>query len=39
MVKNNMFNGINLPSIALYSATEGLKVIKRFGYDDFKSRL
>lgn len=39
MVKNNTFNGINLPSIALYSAREGLRIIKRFGYDDFKSRL
>lgn len=39
MVKNNTFNGINLPSIAVYSEKEGVKVIKRFGYDDFKSRL
>lgn len=39
MVKNNMFNGVNLPAIALYNETEGFKIIKRFGYDDFKSRL
>jgi carboxynorspermidine decarboxylase len=39
MVKNNMFNGVNLPSIALYSETEGIKVIKQFGYEDYKSRL
>lgn len=39
MVKNNTFNGINLPSIALYNSTEGIKIIKEFGYDDFKSRL
>ncbi|NLV36498.1 MAG: carboxynorspermidine decarboxylase [Clostridiaceae bacterium] len=39
MVKNNTFNGINLPSIALYSTTEGLRITKRFGYEDFKSRL
>jgi len=39
MVKNNTFNGINLPSIAVYNDEEGLKVIKRFGYEDFKSRL
>ena len=39
MVKNNTFNGINLPSIALYSATEGIKTIKKFGYEDFKARL
>lgn len=39
MVKNNTFNGVNLPSIALYNESEGIKVIKRFGYGDFKSRL
>jgi len=39
MVKNNTFNGINLPSIALYNEEEGLWVIKEFGYEDFKSRL
>ncbi len=39
MVKNNMFNGVNLPSIALYSETEGVKVIRQFGYDEYKCRL
>ncbi len=39
MVKNNTFNGVNLPSIALYSESEGLRIIKRFGYADFRSRL
>lgn len=39
MVKNNTFNGLNLPSIALCSKTEGVKIIKRFGYEDFKTRL
>ena len=39
MVKNNTFNGVNLPSIALYSETEGIRIIKKFGYEDFKSRL
>lgn len=39
MVKNNTFNGINLPSIALYSKKGGAKVIKTFHYEDFKSRL
>ncbi len=39
MVKNNTFNGINLPTIALYSEDKGLQIIKQFGYDDFKSRL
>lgn len=39
MVKNNMFNGVNLPSIALYSEKEGLKVIRKFKYEDYCSRL
>ena len=39
MVKNNTFNGINLPSIAKYSEENGLEVIKEFGYEDFKGRL
>lgn len=39
MVKNTTFNGINLPSIALYTLDKELKIIKEFGYEDFKSRL
>lgn len=39
MVKNNTFNGINLPSIMLYSDEKGLELIKEFGYQDFKGRL
>lgn len=40
MVKTSTFNGINLPSIALWdSRTDDLEVIRRFGYADFKERL
>ncbi|HOP73355.1 MAG TPA: carboxynorspermidine decarboxylase [Thermoclostridium caenicola] len=39
MVKNNMFNGVNLPSIALFSEEDGIRILKRFGYSDYKSRL
>lgn len=39
MVKNNTFNGVNLPSIALFSENEGIKIIKQFSYEDFKNRL
>lgn len=39
MVKNNTFNGINLPSIAAFNEKEGIKIIKQFGYSDFKGRL
>ncbi|MBQ8568291.1 MAG: carboxynorspermidine decarboxylase [Oscillospiraceae bacterium] len=38
MCKNNTFNGINLPDIC-YNTSEGMKLIKRFGYEDFKCRL
>jgi len=39
MVKTNTFNGINLPSIARYSRKDGFQVVRRFGYEDFVSRL
>ena len=39
MVKNNTFNGIRLPSILSYNDIEGIKIIKEFGYEDFKNRL
>ena len=39
MVKNNTFNGVNLPSIALFGETTGMRVIRRFGYEDYASRL
>ncbi|MDO6461529.1 carboxynorspermidine decarboxylase [Granulosicoccaceae sp. 1_MG-2023] len=40
MVKTTTFNGINLPSIAIWnSETDALKVIREFGYADFRNRL
>lgn len=39
MVKNNTFNGIGLPSILSYNDVDGIKIIKEFGYEDFKGRL
>ncbi len=39
MVKNNTFNGINLPSIIVAETNGSLKTIKSFGYEDFKRRL
>lgn len=38
MVKNNTFNGINLPAIAV-CGEGGVQVVRTFGYEDFKSRL
>ncbi len=39
MVKTNTFNGINLPALAVYTEKEGLKVIRKFDYEDFRNRL
>jgi carboxynorspermidine decarboxylase len=39
MVKNHMFNGVNLPSIATYNEEDGIKIIRKFGYEDYSSRL
>ena len=39
MVKNNTFNGMPLPGIALLQADGMLKMVKSFGYADFKGRL
>jgi carboxynorspermidine decarboxylase len=39
MVKNNTFNGINLPSIAIFSDDHGIRLHKTFGYNDYKRRL
>lgn len=39
MVKNNTFNGIPLPDIAVMDESGECKVIRSFSYDDFKGRL
>lgn len=39
MVKSNMFNGMNLPSIAIFKKSGNIKLIRSFGYEDFKNRL
>ena len=39
MVKNNTFNGMCLPSIAVMDEKGVCRVVKRFGYEDFKERL
>lgn len=39
MVKNNTFNGINLPDIDILRSDGTVEVWKTFGYYDFKSRL
>jgi carboxynorspermidine decarboxylase len=40
MVKTTTFNGIRLPSIAIWnSETDALRVVRDFGYEEFKRRL
>lgn len=39
MVKNNTFNGMPLPAIALREKSGSCRIVKRFGYEDFKNRL
>jgi carboxynorspermidine decarboxylase len=40
MVKNNTFNGVQLPAIATYDPeNDTVKVIREFGYQDYRARL
>lgn len=39
MVKNNTFNGMPLPAIALLREDGEVEIVKKFGYEDFKRRL
>jgi carboxynorspermidine decarboxylase len=40
MVKTTTFNGVRLPSIAIWnSQTDAIRVVREFGYEDFKGRL
>ena len=39
MVKNNTFNGMPLPDIAVLHEDNTVEIIKSFGYEDFKMRL
>jgi carboxynorspermidine decarboxylase len=39
MVKNNTFNGVGLPSIAIRDAQKQVRIIRQFGYEDYRNRL
>ncbi len=40
MVKTNTFNGVNLPSIAVWNSnSDELRIVRQFDYTDFKTRL
>jgi carboxynorspermidine decarboxylase len=39
MVKNNTFNGVRLPSIAIRDSFGRVRIIREFGYQDYRNRL
>lgn len=39
MVKSTTFNGVQHPSIAIWTKENRLKIVREFGYEDFKNRL
>lgn len=39
MVKSTTFNGVKHPSIAIWTKDGSLKIVRKFGYEDFKNRL
>jgi len=39
MVKNNTFNGLRLPSIAMRKSSGEVVIVRKFGYEDYKNRL
>lgn len=39
MVKTTMFNGVSHPSIGIWTADNEFKLIREFGYEDYKNRM
>jgi len=39
MVKTTMFNGVSHPSIGIWSDKNNFKLLRKFGYEDFKGRM
>jgi carboxynorspermidine decarboxylase len=39
MVKTTFFNGVNHPSIGSWNDQTGFRLIRRFGYEDYKNKL
>lgn len=39
MVKNNTFNGVRLPTIALRKLNQEIEIVREFGYQDYRGRL
>lgn len=39
MVKTTMFNGVTHPSIGIYNPDSGFRLVRKFGYEDYKGRM
>ncbi len=39
MVKNNTFNGVGLPAIAIQDMRKRIRIVRQFGYEDYRNRL
>lgn len=39
MVKTTMFNGVTHPSIGIWSPGQGFRLVRKFGYEDYKRRM
>lgn len=39
IVKTTMFNGVPHPHLAIWNDNTGLRVVRTFGYDDYKNRM
>lgn len=39
MVKNNTFNGVGLPAIAIQDPQKRIRIVRQFGYEDYRNRL
>ncbi len=39
IVKTTMFNGVTHPDLAIYDEEKGLRIVRHFTYDDYKSRM
>jgi len=39
MVKNNTFNGVRLPAIAVADSAGNIRIVRRFRYEDYRNRL
>jgi carboxynorspermidine decarboxylase len=39
IVKTTMFNGVNHPSLGIWNDKTGFKLIREFGYEDYKNRM